>query len=166
MEEISRLYVDANIIIHLVEHRDDLSKALTDLFTAQNKGQPFLVTSELTLTESLIGPCRAGDDRLVYRYEASIWSNDQLEVVPVMRAVLWDAAVLRSQYSTLKTPDAIHVSTAIGMRCSHLLTAGRRLSNRYELTNHRYGLVRGPAMVDILRPDLDVVRQLTEIVAR
>ena len=166
MEVVSRLYVDANIIIHLVEHKDDLSRALTDLFTAQDNGQPFLVTSEFTLTELLIGPCRDGDDRLVYRYEASTWSNNQLEVVPVTRAVLWDAAVLRSQYSTLKTPDAIHVSTAIGMRCSHILTADQRLANRYELTNSRYGLVRGPAMVEILRPEIEVVRELTEIASQ
>jgi predicted nucleic acid-binding protein len=166
MEEVSRLYVDANIIIHLVEHRDELSKALTDLFTAQDNGRPFLVTSELTLTELLIGPCRDGDDRLIHRYEASTWSNDQLEVAPVIRAVLWDAAVLRAQYATLKTPDAIHVSTAIGMRCSHFLTADKRLANRYELTHHRYALARGSATLDVIRPDLAVVHQLTEIASR
>ena len=78
MGEISRLYVDANIVIHLVEHKDDLAKALADLFTAPRVGPPFLVTSELTLTEVLVTPCREGNDRLVYRYEASIWSNNQL----------------------------------------------------------------------------------------
>jgi predicted nucleic acid-binding protein len=166
MERVRRLYVDANIIIHLVEHRDNLSKALTDLFTAQAKGQPFLVTSELTLTEVLVGPCRERNDSLVDFYEVSTWSNNQLEMVPVMRAVLWDAAVLRSQYPSLRTPDAIHASTAIGMSCSHFLTADKRLANRYELAHHRYGLVKDPATVEILRPKLDMVRQLTEIAAR
>ncbi len=166
MEGVSRLYVDANIIIHLVEHRDDLSKALTDLFTAQTMGQPFLVTSELTLTEVLVGPCREGNDLLVDLYEVSTWSNNQLEMVPVMRAVLWDAAVLRSQYPSLKTPDAIHVSTAMGMRCSHFLSADRRLARRYELTHHRYGLAKGPATIEVLRPDLPIVRQLTEMASR
>lgn len=33
MRAVSRLYVDANILIHLVEHSDGLSAALTDLFT-------------------------------------------------------------------------------------------------------------------------------------
>lgn len=166
MEEVSRLYVDANIIIHLVEHRDDLSKALSDLFTAQTSGRPFLATSELTPTEVLVGPCREGNDLLVDLYEVSTWSNNQLEMVPVMRAVLWDAAVLRSQYPSLKTPDAIHVSSAMGMRCSHFLSADRRLARRYELTDHRYGLVKGPATVEVIRPELDVVQQLIEVASR
>jgi predicted nucleic acid-binding protein len=159
MQAVSRLYVDANILIHLVEHSDGLAAALTDLFTAQTSGRPFLVTSELTLAEVLVGPYRATNDRLIDRYDAATIPNSQLEVRPV----LWYAAVLRSQYNSLKTPDAIHVFTAIGMQCSHFLTADKRLANRYELTHHRYGLVKGPATVDVIRPELEVVRQLIEV---
>ena len=162
MEAVSRLYIDANILIHLVEHRDDLSEALVDLFTAQTGGRPFLVTSELTLAEVLVGPYRESNDRLIDRYDAATISNDQLEVGPIVRPVLWYAAVLRSQYPALKSPDAIHVSTAIAMRCSHFLTADKRLTDRYELTHHRYGLVKGPATVDVIRPELEVVQQLIE----
>ncbi len=166
MAEVSRLYLDANIIIHLVEHNDDLAKAFVRLFTAQARGRPFLVTSELTLMEALVSPYREKNDQLIDRYDDAMISNSQLEVAPIVRPVLWYAAVLRSQYPALKTPDAIHVSTAIGMRCSHLLTADKRLANRYELLHHRYGLLKGPADVEALRPELEVVRQLIEIAAR
>jgi predicted nucleic acid-binding protein len=163
MQAVSRLYVDANILIHLVEHSDGLAAALTDLFTAQTSGRPFLVTSELTLAEVLVGPYRATNDRLIDRDDAATIPNSQLDVGPVVRPVLWYAAVLRSQYNSLKTPNAIHVSTAIGMQFSHFLTADKRLANRYELTHHRYGLVKGPATVDVIRPELEVVRQLIEV---
>jgi predicted nucleic acid-binding protein len=166
MRAVSRLYVDANILIHLVEHSDGLSAALTDLFTTQTSGRPFLVTSELTLAEVLVGPYRETNDRLIDRYDAATISSEQLEVGPVVRPVLWYAAALRAQYPALKTPDAIHVSTAIGMRCSHFLTADKRLADRYELTHHRYGLVKGPATVDVIRPELEVVQQLIEDASR
>jgi predicted nucleic acid-binding protein len=166
MRAVSRLYVDANIFIHLMEDSDDLSKALAVLFTAQSGGRPFLATNELTLTELLVAPYREKNDRLIDRYDAWTISNDQLEVRPVIRPVLWYAAVLRSKYNSLKTPDAIHVSTALGMQCSHFLTADQRLADRYELTRERYGTVRGSAIVDVRRPELDVVQQLIEAASR
>ena len=166
MANVSRLYIDANILIHLVEHRDGLSEALVDLFTAQTAGRPFLATSELTLAEVLVGPYRERNNRLIDRYDAATISNDQFEVGPIMRPVLWYAAVLRSQYPTLKLPDAIHVSTAIGMRCSHFLTADRRLADRYELTHYRYGLVKGPATIEVMRPEIEVVKDLIKDASR
>ena len=162
MEAVSRLYVDANILVHLVEHRDDLSKALVNLFTAQRAGRPFLATSELTLAEVLVGPYRERDDTLIDRYDAATISNDQFEIGPIVRPVLWCAAVLRSQYPVLRLPDAIHVSTAIGMRCSHFLTADKRLANRYELTHQRYGLIKGPATIEVIRPAIEVLTDLIQ----
>lgn len=166
MEPVRRLYVDANVIIHLVEHRDQLSHALVELFTAQSSGPPFLVTSELTLTEALVGPYKARNDTLIDRYDAATISSDQLEVPPIDRTVLWYAAMLRSHSPSLKLPDAIHVSTGIGTRCSHFLTADKRLMDRYELTHTRYGLVKGPAVVDVIRPEIEVVERLIEDASR
>ena len=165
MALVGQLYVDTNIFIHIFEHSDALSNALVGLFTTKAKAQPFLVTSELTLLELLVGAYRRADDRLIERYDAWTISNDFLDVGEIARPVLWCAAVLRSQYPSLKTPDAIHLSTAIGMRCTHVLSADRRLADRYELFHSRFGVAKGPATVAVIRPDVEVVRQLTEIAA-
>jgi predicted nucleic acid-binding protein len=166
MVAVSRLYVDTNIFIRLFEHNDELSRALTALFTAQRSGRPFLATSELTLAELLVTPFKEGNDVLIEDYDAWMISNSQLEVSPVVRPVLWYAAILRSQYAALRTPDAIHVSPAMRTQCSHFLTADKRLTNRYELAPHRYGMVKGPLAVEVVRPAHDVVQQLTEVAAR
>jgi predicted nucleic acid-binding protein len=163
---VTRLYVDTNIFIRLFEHNDEFSHALTTLFTAQRSGQPFLATSELTLAELLVNPFKDGNDVLIDDYDAWMISNSQLEVLPVARPVLWYAAILRSQYGALRTPDAIHVSTAMGTQCSHFLTADKRLTNRYELSHHRYGMVKGPIAVEVIRPELDVVQRLIEVASR
>lgn len=161
MEAVQRLYVDSNIFIRLFEGNDEIATALAELFLLETKRpeQP-LATSELTLAEVLVVPYREQNDRLIDAYDGWTKSNDYLEVGPLDRGVLWYAALLRSQYQSLKLPDAIHVSTAIGMRCSHFLSADRRLADRYELTHTRHGVTKGPASVEVVHPERDVVDQL------
>jgi predicted nucleic acid-binding protein len=163
MTSTSRLYLDANIFVRLFEGSDDLARALGELFLVGTEGrEPPLATSELTLAEVLVVPYRESNNHLVDIYDGWTRSNSYLEVGPIDRSVLWYAALLRSQYTSLKLPDAIHVSTAIGMNCSRLLSADRRLSNRYELYHTRYGVTKGPATVEVVRPDLDVIEGLVE----
>ncbi len=163
MHEVGRLYVDTNIFIHVFEHNDALLQALLRLFTTKAKTRPFLATSELTLLELLVGAYRRQDEQLIGIYDNWTISNDFLEVGEIERPVLWYAAELRSQYPKLKTPDAIHLSTAVGMECSHILSADRRLESRYELWHSRYGLTRGPRVVEVVRPELEVIAQLIDM---
>jgi len=156
-----RLYVDANVFIRLFEGNDALAVALGRLFLTERQSAFLrLATSELTLAELLVLPYRERNDRLIDLYDNWTISNAYLEVGPIDRSVLWYAAVLRAQYRSLKTPDAIHVSTAIGMGCRQFLTGDERLSDKYELVHSRYGITRGPVSIDIVRPDLKVVEKL------
>lgn len=158
---MKRLYVDTNIFIRLFEGNDALTYALAELFLFERPGdEPFLATSELTLAEALVTPYRNSDERLIDGYDSWITSNPYLEVGPIHRQILWDAAVLRSQNPSLKLPDAIHVSTAIDMNCSHFLSADERLSNRYELVHTRHGMTRVAGGVEVLRPSVELVRDL------
>lgn len=167
MSEVTRLYLDSNIFIRLFEGNDELSDVLGLLFVGSRpRAQPFLATSEFTLAELLVVPYRNNDDQLIQLYDNWTLSNDHLEVRPIHRAVLWYAAVLRSQYPSLKMPDAIHVSSAIGFQCSHILTADQRLANRYELFHTRWGVTKGPAVVEVLRPDISTIKTLVEQVSQ
>jgi predicted nucleic acid-binding protein len=163
MPQVDRLYVDANVFILLFEGSGELSDHLAELFSSVRSGrEPFLATSELTVAELLVDPYRRKDDELIQIYDNWTITNDHLTVGPIGRDVLWYAAVLRSQYNSLKLPDAIHLSAAVGLRCSHVLRADKRLNDQYELTHHRFGRVRGPVRLDILRPEIEVIRGLTE----
>lgn len=103
---------------------------------------------------------------LIQMYDNWIRTNAHLTVGPIDRDVLWYAAVFRSQYDSLKLPDAIHLSAAVGLRCSHVLTADKRLSDQYELTHHRYGMIKGPARLEILRPETEIVKRLIDEAAK
>jgi uncharacterized protein len=167
MPQVTRVYVDSNVFIHLFERSDELSDQLGELFLAEHpRAEPFLTTSELTVAELLVGPMRREDDRLIQIYENWSRSNDYVSVGPVSLGVLMSAARLRARNTSLKLPDAIHLSTAMHFRCSHFLTADKRLSGRYELTEHRFGSFKGPFIVDILRLELEVVSGLLEEAAQ
>ncbi len=159
----NRLYVDANIFIRLFEGDDELSAALGALFLFEPKSaKPFLATSELTLAELLVVPCREGNDQLIGSYDNWTRTNDYLEVGPVDRSVLWAAALLRARYSGLRLPDAIHVATALRFPCSHFLTADLRLNGTYELYHNHGGLVFGPAATEIVRPEVAFIQGIVE----
>lgn len=158
--EVSRLYLDSNILIALGEGAGDVANLLTDLALQHRPGEiPFLCTSELTLSEILVQPYREGNNELVDKYDGWLTSATFLDVGPVDRSALWYAAAIRSQFKSIKLPDAIHVSTAIGFGCSHMLTADLRLSD-VSLDHVRYGIERGPASLRVIRPTADTLRQI------
>jgi predicted nucleic acid-binding protein len=153
MHDISRIYLDTNIFIVAFERRDELSDRLALLFSTRQSSQTRFVTSELTLSELLVVPYRDNDDSLIDTYESLILTNNWLEVVPVAQPTLRYAAVLRSQYRSLKLPDAIHLSTAIGTNCSHILTEDRGINGEYRLQHPRYGIVTDAPSLQTIRLD-------------
>jgi predicted nucleic acid-binding protein len=118
-----QIYLDTNFVIRFIESADesllrvieDASADLLDLFT-----------SELTLTEVLVGPLKANDNALAEYYEEFLISDDILQVVPIDRVVLREAARIRAEVGA-RTPDAIHCATAICTSCSIFLSSDLRL---------------------------------------
>lgn len=157
--EVSRLYLDSNVLILLGEGKGETAELVSEL-AAQQERSDFLCTSELTLGELLVHPYRHNDDRLIDRYDRWLTSGGFMEVGPVDRSVLWYAAVLRSAYQSLKLPDAIHISTAIGFGCSHFLSADSRLPATIELTHQRYSMIKGPVRLNVIRPTADILRNI------
>jgi predicted nucleic acid-binding protein len=85
-----------------------------------------LITSELTLCETLVIPYRAGDMATAERYEVFLGASDRLTLVPIDRKNLRAAAELRAHYR-LKTPDAIQIAAALSAQCSAFITNDRKL---------------------------------------
>lgn len=161
--EVGRLYLDANILIALGEGRGEIRELLIELAAQYKQGRtPFLRTSELTLAEILVGPYRENNEELIATYDGWLISGSFMDVGPVDRSVLWYAAVLRAAYQSIKLPDAIHISTAIGFGCTHMLTADIRLPKLIELTHHRWGVSKGPATLEMLYPEPETLRRIIE----
>ena len=160
---MNRIYLDANIFIHMVEGGDDnevpqLLRQVADL--AWRPGNPLFATSELTLAEVMVKPYRLGDEMLVQFYDRAIIGNGWLDVGPVDRQILEAAAILRARWRSLRLPDAIHVATAVSFRCSRMLTGDAGISGPYDLTHKKGGFWKGSQTLRVVRPETDTLRAI------
>lgn len=115
------VYLDASIIIYVVEHSAKYSALLRPLMEAAELGEIILLSSELTILETMILPLRSGDEALIQVYEDALFESD-LRLAPISREILTEAARLRAQHSSLRTPDAIHWATMRVEQADYLLT--------------------------------------------
>jgi len=133
------LAVDACTIIYLVEGGSPIASAAVERFR-EHLGDlgARAVCSRLARLECRVGPLRAGDSVLLGRYDA-FFRRRRVDVLEVSAAVIEQATELRARYR-LKTPDAIHLATAIEAKADVFLTGDADLKRCGELT------------IDVLRP--------------
>jgi predicted nucleic acid-binding protein len=145
-----RIYFDANVYITALESRSDAARAIFRLFGGWDWQQHVIVTSEFTLAEVLVHPIasalRSGDYELHDSYQSIIADEPGVrEVLPASHSVLVRTALVRAQMHRLsnrkiRTPDAIHVASALEAECdtfvsgdADLLAAVKDLCNRVGL---------------------------------
>jgi predicted nucleic acid-binding protein len=142
-----RIYLDTNVFIAAYEARGARSDHAWWILDAVETGEFLAVTSELTLAEVLVGPLQDGDEELAGHYHNIVASDDGLDVAPVDRKVLIEAAMLRSFSRSLKLPDAIHVATARIRDCNFIVSDDRRLPSMRGVTIVQLG----PQALDVMR---------------
>jgi uncharacterized protein len=118
-----KIYLDSCVAIYLVEEHSVFAPAIEFLLESRPNAEIFI--SDLTVMECLVGPLRAGNQTLESKYRQ--WF-ESVVVFPVTREVFTEAARLRADFPSLKTPDALHVATAFHHRCDELWTNDERLS--------------------------------------
>jgi predicted nucleic acid-binding protein len=96
------------------------------LFEEADDGKRELVTSALTLLEVLVVPYRAGNTQLAERYELLLTRSRGIRMTELSRDQLRAAAQLRAA-TGVKTPDALHLVSALTTGCKTFLTNDRRL---------------------------------------
>ncbi|WP_423228347.1 type II toxin-antitoxin system VapC family toxin [Rhizobium tumorigenes] len=166
MTRPARVYLDTNIFIALVEQEGLVPSLLRALIRSKpDTLKPYFATSELTFSELVVRPYRDRDERSIFTYNAMLVTSSWLEVGPVDRSVLRYAAILRADHKHLKLPDAIHISTAMGCGCSHLLTADLGIRSEYELSHDQHGTLIGPISTSVLRPDEPTLTSLLQSLA-
>ena len=121
----TQIYLDTNIWIYALEGFPAFAPELTDLFQSIDQGHLTAVTSELSLAEVLVKPIQNGNASQQDTYKQAISNAPNLQVIPVDRAILIEAAHVRATTS-LKLPDAIHAATALTAQCSTFLTNDQR----------------------------------------
>lgn len=116
-----RIYLDSNIVIYAIEGLAQYAAQVQPLLDAMDSAEVLIVTSELTLAEVLVGPLKTQNLSIQQTYRAFLTTTPTLEVAPISRTVLTEAAQLRAT-TKLKLPDAIHLATAMQYQCDTFLT--------------------------------------------
>src|SRR5918999_4857060 len=92
----STVYLDANIVIHIVEGHEKYREAIAFLLEQIDTGRIAAITSELTLAEVLVTPIRDEDQERVRAFEALLTDTPQFRMVPVHRSIMRRSAELRA----------------------------------------------------------------------
>jgi uncharacterized protein len=122
---VADIYLDACCFIYLVEGQPEwrtvVAQRLRNLEPASK-----LVTSQLARLECRTKPMRDGNRALLERYDA-LFAADRVVVVDVSEHVIDRATDLRARHG-FKTPDAIHLATALESSAAEFWTADAALS--------------------------------------
>lgn len=121
-----RVGVDTSVFIYWMEDHPEYAPLVAPVFGMADRGDLGLVASSLALMEVLVAPYRRGRRRLARRCAAALCRSPGLELVDAGQAVMRAAAELRAATS-ISTPDAIHLATALTRGCSLFLTNDRRM---------------------------------------
>lgn len=118
--------VDTAIFIYFIEEEPRFVPHILPLFEDADAGKRELITSALTLLEVLVVPYRGGNTSLAHRYELLLTRSRGIRLTELSRDQLRAAAQLRAA-TGVKTPDALHLVSALTTGCKTFLTNDRRL---------------------------------------
>lgn len=129
---VSVVYLDACTIIYLVEGTPAFQAAAA-AFVAAYESDPSarLVTSRLSRMECRVKPLREGQATLLAVYD-SFFSARRMQLAELSSAVVERATELRARYH-VRTPDALHLATAIESGAVAFLTGDGALKRCTEL---------------------------------
>lgn len=117
------VYLDACGFIYGLERIEPYRSLLDPMWWKASDGQFVIVSSELVVLETLVKPLREGD-ALLERLFRELFDAREIQLVPVTRTLLEEAARLRAA-TNLRTPDALHAATALSEGCSLFITNDR-----------------------------------------
>ena len=107
-----RLLLDTSIWIYHLEQHAEFAAAAGRVIEGLESGKFRGVVSELTLLELTVRPLQLGRQDVADDYELLLGYFPNLELQPITRNVLLEAAGLRAQFK-LRTPDAIQLATGL-----------------------------------------------------
>jgi predicted nucleic acid-binding protein len=124
--------VDAMLFVYHFENNPEFGSLAAEIFQGAEDGRHRLVTSVLSLMEVLVVPKRHGMTELAQRYREIFESFPNLEVLPIGEAIVEIASDLRARHN-LRTPDSLHLATAIHGRADAFLSNDKNLQKVTEI---------------------------------
>ena len=107
-----RVLIDTSIWIFHFEQHPTLASVAGRVIESLEAGKFRGIASELTLLELTVRPLQLGRQDVADDYEVLLSYFPNLELQPISREILMDAAGLRARHR-LRTPDAIQIATGV-----------------------------------------------------
>jgi predicted nucleic acid-binding protein len=118
--------VDTMLFVYHFEGNERFGPAAGRLLAAAEGGRCRLVVSVLARMEVLVVPKRYGREDLCQRYRDLFDAFPNLTVLPIGPEITEIAAGLRATHN-LRTPDALHLATAIQAGAKAFVSEDRRI---------------------------------------
>ena len=125
------IYADANILIRLLEGTSAVRAPIEARLVPLRGTGRFLVTSRLSRLECRCKPLRSGDAVLLGLYEG-LFHGPEMQLLDITADIVEKATELRANLN-LKTPDAIHLASAILVKAAAFLTGDKTLTRCKEI---------------------------------
>ncbi len=117
-----RVLVDSSVWIYHFEQHPEFAAAAGRVIGSLEDGRFRGIVSELTLLELTVRPLQLGRQDIADEYELLLSYFPNVELQPVSREILLDAAALRARHR-LRTPDAILLATGIRSSATAAVTS-------------------------------------------
>lgn len=121
---MARVYLDANILIYIIEGHPDFGDAAIDLINKLNDNRTTAIVSDLAICECLMGAYKQGNQALIDQHLAffeEAQGSALFQAVEFMPSALEQVPELAANYG-LKILDAMHLSLALQVGCDAFAT--------------------------------------------
>ena len=133
LKNIRLIYVESAPLIYYIEENPTYVSKMDIIIEATENTPIDAVSSVIALTEVLIHPLILGKTKIEQEYRDILINSGQFRLLPVTQNIADSAAGLRARYN-LRTPDALHIATAIDAGCDAFLTNDNGLKRVAEIT--------------------------------
>ncbi|GAC1354635.1 MAG: PIN domain-containing protein [Ktedonobacteraceae bacterium] len=128
----SKVGLDTAPLIYFTEENPKYIQVVDPFFEALRRGEFTVVTSTVTLLETLVNPIKQGNTELAKAYRNFLFRTRGVTIISLDRSIAEEAARLRA-FHKIRTPDSIQMATAIKMNATYFLTNDSRLPSIPEL---------------------------------
>src|SRR5579864_1767218 len=118
--------LDTAPFIYYIELHDSYADLVFPFFEAVGRGEIRIVTSIVTLVETLIQPLRQSDAILAKQYRDILFRTKNLNTIMLSRSIAEEAARLRALHN-FNIPDAVQIATSVKNSAAVFLTNDRQL---------------------------------------
>ena len=122
--------LDSNILISGFDPHNLLHPSCRQLLEQIHQKSPQIFISVLVFQEFLVKIYSAGLEKDLSKYEDYLTANGRFTVVDVTRSIARLSAKIRSIHPSIKTPDSLHIATAIDQKTNLFLTTDTHLPKK------------------------------------